>query len=173
MRVQWFVGQLANRSSSGAMAEHAMARRGPRNPGRPDRILAEAAAERSASIVAHTPGTAQWPLCLPACLTAGRIHGEFLRPLFVIADKQAGAYFADLSYAPHKEEYWHRRGVYFSQHRTTVGMACAQAVAPCAAMLQCLGTRRMARDEYDRDTSEMSCAYKRRMGKWCICLCMC
>jgi len=150
-----------------------MARRGPRNPGRPDRILAEAAAERSASIVAHTPGTAQWPLCLPACLTAGRIHGEFLRPLFVIADKQAGAYFADLSYAPHKEEYWHRRGVYFSQHRTTVGMACAQAVAPCAAMLQCLGTRRMARDEYDRDTSEMSCAYKRRMGKWCICLCMC
>ena len=28
-----------------------------------------------------------------------------------------------------KEEFCHRRGVYFHKHRCTVGMACAQAVA--------------------------------------------
>ena len=34
-----------------------------------------------------------------------------------------------LGYEPHKEEYCHRRGVYFHQHRCTIGLACAQAVA--------------------------------------------
>ena len=48
-----------------------------------------------------------------------------------------------LGYEPHKEEYCHRRSVYFHQHRCTIGLACAQAVtirgAPHnAVMLLCL-----------------------------------
>ena len=61
--------------------------------------------------------------------TSGRIHSEFLRLLYFIADKQASDYFTDLGYGPHKEEFCHRRGVYFHQHRCTIGLACAQAVA--------------------------------------------
>ena len=38
-------------------------------------------------------------------------------------------HFTALGYEPHKEEYCHRRGVYFHQHRCTIGLACAQAVA--------------------------------------------
>ena len=72
--------------------------------------------------------------------TSGRIHSEFLRLLYFLADKQASDYFTDLGYEPHKEEYCHRRGVYFHQHRCTIGLACAQAVAPTprAVMLLCL-----------------------------------
>ena len=61
--------------------------------------------------------------------TSGRIHSEFLRLLYFLADKQASDYFTALGYEPHKEEYCHRRGVYFYQHRCTIGLACAQAVA--------------------------------------------
>ena len=36
---------------------------------------------------------------LPACMTtSGRIHGEFLRLLFFLSNKQADDYFAALSY---------------------------------------------------------------------------
>ena len=67
---------------------------------------------------------------LPACMsTSGRIHSEFLRLLYLIADKQASDYFADLDYEPHKEEFCQRRGVFLNQHRSTIGIACAQAVA--------------------------------------------
>ena len=48
---------------------------------------------------------------------------------YFLADKQASDYFTALGYEPHKEEYCHRRGVYFYQHRCTIGLACAQAVA--------------------------------------------
>ena len=61
--------------------------------------------------------------------TSGRIHSEFLGLLYFLADKQASDYFTDLGYEPHKEEYCHRRGVYFHQHRCAIGLACAQAVA--------------------------------------------
>ena len=69
--------------------------------------------------------------------TSGRILGEFLRLLYFISNKQAVDYFADLGYEPHKEEFCHRRGVFFHNNRCTLGMACAQAVvmrgAPTAA----------------------------------------
>ena len=61
--------------------------------------------------------------------TSGRIHSEFLRLLYFIAAKQASDDFTDLGYEPHKEEFCHRRGVYFHQHRCTIGLACAGAVA--------------------------------------------
>ena len=34
--------------------------------------------------------------------TSGRIHSEFLRLLYFLADKQASDYFTDLGYEPHK-----------------------------------------------------------------------
>jgi hypothetical protein len=67
---------------------------------------------------------------LPACLsTSGRIHGEFLRLFFLLANKKADDYFAALGYQPHKQEFCHRRSVFFQQTRCTMGMAFAQAVA--------------------------------------------
>ena len=64
-----------------------------------------------------------------------------------------------LGYEPHKEEFCHRRGVYFHKHRCTVGMACAQAVAirsaPYVARRHADVPRdlplRMAMNEWDRD----------------------
>ena len=43
---------------------------------------------------------------LPACMsTSGRIHGEFLRLIFFLSNKQADDYFAALGYQAHKEEF--------------------------------------------------------------------
>ena len=61
--------------------------------------------------------------------TSGRIHGEFLRLLYFISNKQAVDYFEALGYDAHKAKFCHRRGVFFHNHRCTLGMACAQAVA--------------------------------------------
>jgi len=57
--------------------------------------------------------------------TSGRIHGEFLRLLFFLSKKQADDYFAALGYEAHKEEFCHRRGVFFHRNRCTIGMACS------------------------------------------------
>ena len=91
--------------------------------------------------------------------TSGRIHSEFLRLLYFLADKQASDYFTALGYEPHKEEYCHRRGVYFYQHRCTIGLACAQAVAirgaPHVARRHAAVPRalqlRVALDDWDRN----------------------
>ena len=48
--------------------------------------------------------------------TSGRIHGEFLRLLYFISNKQAVAYFEALGYESHKAEFCHRRGVFFHHH---------------------------------------------------------
>jgi len=97
---------------------------------------------------------------LPACMsTLGRIHSEFLRLLYFLADRQASDYFTALGYEPHKEEYCHRRGVYFHQHRCTIGLACAQAVAirgaPHVARRHAAVPRalqlRVALDDWDRN----------------------
>jgi hypothetical protein len=60
--------------------------------------------------------------------TSGRIHGELLRLLFFLSNKQTDDYFEVLGYQAHKEEFCHRRGVFFHRNRCTIGMACAQAV---------------------------------------------
>jgi hypothetical protein len=72
--------------------------------------------------------------------TSGRIHGEFLRLLFFLSKKQADDYFAALGYEAHKEEFCHRRGVFFHRNRCTIGMACAQAVALRGAPPQLVAT---------------------------------
>ena len=56
--------------------------------------------------------------------TSGRIHSEFLRLLYFLADRQAPDYFTALGYEPHKEEYCHRRGVYFLRHWPGVRAGC-------------------------------------------------
>ena len=59
---------------------------------------------------------------LPACMTtSGRIHGEFLRLLFFLSNKQADDYFAALGYEAHKEEFCHRSSVFFYRNRCTIG----------------------------------------------------
>ena len=60
--------------------------------------------------------------------TSGLIHGEFLRLLFFLSDKQADDYFAALGYEAHKEEVCHRRGVFFHRNWCSIGLAFAQDV---------------------------------------------
>ena len=79
------------------------------------------------------------------CLsTSGRIHSEFLRLLYFIADKQASDYSTDLSYEPHKEEFCHAA----ASTSTSISAPLAwhelrllRFVVPptsCAVMLPCL-----------------------------------
>jgi hypothetical protein len=49
--------------------------------------------------------------------TSGSIHGEFLRLLFFLSNKQADDYFAALGYEAHKEEFCHRLCVFFYRNR--------------------------------------------------------
>ena len=103
---------------------------------------------------------------LPACVTTlGRIHSEFLRLIYFISNKQAVDYFEDLGYDAHKEEFCHRRGVFFHNNRCTLGMTCAQAVAmrgaPTAARRLVAAPRnqqpfRFDPHEFDRDFSHLS-----------------
>ncbi len=107
------------------------------------------------------------PACgfLPACMsTSGRIHGELLRLIFFISNKQAEDYFEALGYQPHIQEFCHRRGVFFQQNRDTIGMTCAQAVAlrgaPTTARRHVAAPRRppplhMAYDDHDRNVSHI------------------
>ena len=100
-----------------------------RNPDNPDKLLDSAAADKIRHYRAPYRQNRHVAF-LPACMTtSGRIHGEFLRLLYFISNKQALDYFEALGYDTHKEEFCHRRGVFFHNHRCTLGMACAQAVA--------------------------------------------
>jgi hypothetical protein len=100
-----------------------------RNPDNPDRILESAASDKIRTYRDPYQRNRQVAF-LPACMsTSGRIHGEFLRLLFFLSNKQADDYFAALGYEAHKEEFCHRRCVFFHRNRCTIGMACAQAVA--------------------------------------------
>ena len=46
-----------------------------------------------------------------------------------LSNKQADDYYAALGFEAQKEEFCHRRGVFFHRNRYTIGMACAHAVA--------------------------------------------
>ena len=101
------------------------------NPDNLDRILESTASDKIRTYRAPYQRNRQVAF-LPACIsTSGRIciHGEFLRLLFFLSNKQADDYFAALGYEAHKEEFCHRRGVCFHSNRCAIGVACAQAVA--------------------------------------------
>jgi hypothetical protein len=116
---------------------------------------------RSATIVTHIAATCMW--LLRACMsTSGRFHGELLRLIFFLSNKQADDYFAALGYQPHKQEVCHRGGVFFQQNRGTIGLAGAQAVAlrgaPTAARRHVAAPGHppplhMAYDDHDRNVS--------------------
>jgi hypothetical protein len=100
-----------------------------RNPDNPDHILESAAADKIRNYRDPYQRIRQVAF-LPACMsTSVRIHGEFLRLIFFLSNKQADDYLADLDYQAHKEEFCHRRGVFLNRNRCTIGMACAQAAA--------------------------------------------
>ena len=69
-------------------------------------------------------------LSLPyACRHLGRLHGEFVRLLYILAHRRAVRFFATLDYEPCYEELCQRRGAFFFQHRARIGLAGAQANA--------------------------------------------
>jgi hypothetical protein len=118
---------------------------------RTDQLLDQAAADKIRNY--REPYARNRSLAfLPACLsTSGRIRSEFLRMLYFLADRQASDYFTALGYEPHMEEFCHRRGVYFHQHRCTIGVACAESCcdpwcpprcAPSCCCASCLATTR-------------------------------
>jgi hypothetical protein len=136
-----------------------------RNPDHPDRILESAAADKIRNY--HDAYRRNRHVAfLPACMsTSGRIHGELLRLIFFLSNKQVDDYFAVLGYQPHKHEFCYRRGVFFQQNRGTIGMACAQAVAlrgaPTAARRHVPAPRdppplHMAYDEHDRNVRHIN-----------------
>ena len=62
--------------------------------------------------------------------TSGRLHGEFVRLLYILAHWRAVRFFFEaLGYEPCYEELCQRRGSFFFQHRARIGLAGAQAVA--------------------------------------------
>jgi hypothetical protein len=135
-----------------------------RNPDNPDHILESAAADKIRNY-RDTYRRNRHVAFLPACMsTSGRIHGELLRLIFFISNKQAEDYFEALGYHPHSQEFCHRRGVFFQQNRGTIGMACAQSVAlrgaPTTARRHVAAPRRppplhMAYDDHDRNVSHI------------------
>ena len=61
--------------------------------------------------------------------TSGRLHGEFVRLLYILAHRRAVRFFEALGYEPCYEELCQRRGSFFFQHRARIGLAGAQSVA--------------------------------------------
>ncbi len=136
-----------------------------RNPDNPDHIIESAAAEKIRKY-SDRYRCNRHVAFLPACMsTSGRIHDEFLRLLFFLANKKADDYFEALGYQPHKQEFCHRCSLFFLQHRCTIGMACAQAVAICGtpttarryiAAPRHLPPLDIAYDEFDRNVSRVN-----------------
>ena len=61
--------------------------------------------------------------------TSGRLHGEFVCLLYILAHSRAVRFFQALGYEPCYEEVCQRCGSFFFQHRARIGLAGAQAVA--------------------------------------------
>jgi hypothetical protein len=112
-----------------------------RNPDNPDHISLESSAADKIRNYRDAYVVNRQVAFLPACMTTSeRIHGEFLRLLFFLSNKEADDYFAALGYEAHKEEFCHRRCVFFYSNRCTIGLACAQAVALPAPPPQLVAT---------------------------------
>ena len=134
------------------------------NPDNPDHILESAAADKIRNY-RDTYRSNRHEAFLSACMsTSGRIHGEFLRLIFFLSKKQADDFFAALGYQPHKQEFCHRRGVFFQQNQGTIVMACAQVVAlrgaPTTARRHVAAPRcppplHMAYDDHDQNVSHI------------------
>ena len=60
--------------------------------------------------------------------TSSRIHGEFLRFLYILAHRRTKRGFERLGYEPSDEAFKFRRGQYFWHTRAAIGHAAALAV---------------------------------------------
>jgi hypothetical protein len=62
--------------------------------------------------------------------TSGRISGDILRLLYILAHRQAVNFFTRMGIPdPSSKAYKQRRGTYFYYNRAAIGLACAQATA--------------------------------------------
>ena len=62
--------------------------------------------------------------------TSGRIHGEFLRLLYILAHRRTNKYFADMGdHEPGTDAFTWRRSQYFWKHKAAIGLSTAVAVA--------------------------------------------
>ena len=72
---------------------------------------------------------------LPAIVsTSGRIHGEFVRLLYLLADNKTMIHFRALDEAidVDSEAYCWRWNGFFWRMRASLGLACAQATTLCS-----------------------------------------
>ena len=69
-------------------------------------------------------------LFLPAVMTtSGRISGDFLRLLYILAHRQAANFFTRMGIPdPSSKAYKQRRGTYFYYNRAAIGLAQATAM---------------------------------------------
>ena len=82
---------------------------------------------------------------LPAVVsTSGRIHGELLRLLFILADRKTTLSFQALREAVDvdSEVYCWRRSEFFWRMRASLGLACAQAATLCTQVVGHTRSRR-------------------------------
>jgi hypothetical protein len=103
-----------------------------------NRLLEKAARTKVAryrDAYANRPGTTH--AFLPCVMsTSGRIHGELLRLLYILADRRTRRYFANLGdEEPGTDAFTWRRGQFFWQHRAAIGLANAIAVVRRAHLL--------------------------------------
>jgi len=98
--------------------------------------------------------------------TSGRIHGELVRLIFLISNKQAEDYFAALGYQPHRQRSFVTVAASSSSKTGAPSgtLACAQAVAlrgaPTTARRHVAAPRRppplhMAYDDHFRNVSHI------------------
>ena len=86
--------------------------------------------------VSLPPGEANLPLngTLRLVSTSGRIHGDLLRLLYLLADNKTKRHFQDRHEAIDEESdaYCWRRSGFFWRMRASFGLACAQATTLAA-----------------------------------------
>ena len=70
------------------------------------------------------------PFCLASCPPRGRIHGEFLRLLYILSHRRTDKYFADMGdREPGTDAFTWRRSQYFWKHKAAIGFSNAVSVA--------------------------------------------
>ena len=63
--------------------------------------------------------------------TSGRIHGEFLRLLYILAHRRTLKYFADMGDdEPGTDAFTWRRSQYFWKHKAAIGFGNAALIIP-------------------------------------------
>ena len=118
-RVHDFHGNAANPSQNGTL-RHADI----------NHVLSQRAQEKIDKYRAGYAAQDMRRAFLPAVVsTSGRIHGDLLRLLYLLADNKTKRHFRDLDEAidVDSEAYCWRRSGFFWRMRASLGLACAQA----------------------------------------------